>query len=79
MRGRDVAEVAVVEKVTYQAVLLVNKMKLFMKYERDRIKKAQKLTRITYSIIERSCNKLLVGKCTGNGGISLRIACFSCS
>ena len=49
-------------KVKYLGIKIDNKINYF-KTQRDKIiQKAQKMANITYSVIERSCNKLLIGK-----------------
>ena len=49
-------------KVKYLGIEIDNKRNYF-KTQRDKIiQKARKMANITYSVIERSCNKLLIGK-----------------
>ena len=54
--------IKVVPKVKYLGIEIDNKRNYF-KTQRDKIiQKARKMANITYSVIERSCNKLLIGK-----------------
>ena len=54
--------IKVVPKVKYLGIEIDNKRNYF-KTQRDKIiQKAWKMANITYSVIERSCNKLLIGK-----------------
>ena len=54
--------IKVVPKVKYLEIDIDNKRNYF-KTQRDKIiHKARKMANITYSVIERSCNKLLIGK-----------------
>ena len=51
--------IKVVPKVKYLGIEIYNKRNYF-KTQRDKIiQKARKMANITYSVIERSCNKLL--------------------
>ena len=54
--------IKVMQKVKYLGIKIDNKRNYF-KTQRDKIlQKARKMANIIYSVIERSCNKLLIGK-----------------
>ena len=54
--------IKVVPNVKYLRIEIDN-IRNYFKTQRDKIiQKSQKLANITYSVIERSCNKLLIGK-----------------
>ena len=54
--------IPVTEETKYLGIKIVNKRDLFREHKRDIIKKAHKMANMTYSIINKSCNKLMIGK-----------------
>lgn len=57
-----IEDIQVVKETKYLGVKINNTRKIFGIHKKEMLKKAQKLANATYSIIERSCNKLMVGK-----------------
>ena len=54
--------IKVVDQIKYLGVTIINKRNIFSKYIEEKIAKAKRLERITYSIIEKSCNRMTIGK-----------------
>ena len=53
---------SVKESLKYLGLSIGNKRNLFSKQKKDMITKAQKMANMTYGIIGKSCNKLMIGK-----------------
>lgn len=63
--GEDSTEIEgipVVEETKYLGVKIVNKKDIFKEQRKIAIKTAQKMSAMTYGIISKSCNKLMIGK-----------------
>ena len=54
--------VQIVNELKYLGFLINNKRNIFSKHKINNLKKAQKMCNMTYSVLERSVNKLLIGK-----------------
>ena len=52
----------VVDQLKYLGVTVSNKKNCFLQYTKDKILQARKIPIVTYSIIVRSCNKIMIGK-----------------
>ena len=52
----------VVERLRYLGVTVVNKQNCFLQHQKEKIMQARKMANLTYSIIARSCSKILIGK-----------------
>ena len=52
----------VVEQLRYLGVTVVNKRNCFLQHKKGKIMQARKMANLTYSIIARSCSKILIGK-----------------
>ena len=52
----------VVERIKYLGVVVCNKRDCFQQHKKEKIRQARKMVNLTYSVIARSCNKLLIGK-----------------
>ena len=61
-RPEQIEGIKVVSNVTYLGIKLDDKRNLFKTQKKEMIEKAQRLANLTYSVIEKSCNKVLVGK-----------------
>ena len=58
----EINGIQVVQKIKYLGIDIDNKRNYFKTQKETIIQKARKMANITYSIIEKSCNKLLIGK-----------------
>ena len=54
--------IKVVQKIKYLGIEIDNKRNYFKTQIGKIIENARKMANITYSMIEKSCNKLLIGK-----------------
>lgn len=54
--------IKVVEQIKYLGVIIDNKRNIYAKHIEERLVKAKRLERMTFGIIEKSCNRLLIGK-----------------
>ena len=52
----------VVEWLRYLGVMVVNRRNCFLQHKKEKIMQSRKIANLTYSIIERSCSKILIGK-----------------
>ena len=52
----------VVEQLRYLGVTVVNKQNCFLQHKKEKIMQARKMANLTYSIIARSCSKIIIGK-----------------
>ena len=57
-----IANVKTCSKIKYLGITIENKRNCFKEHKKERLIKAKQLANMTYSITERSCNRLLVGK-----------------
>ena len=55
----------IVQKMIYLGIEIDNKRNYFKTQRGKIIENARKMANITYSVIEKSCNKLLIGKTFG--------------
>ena len=51
-----------VETIKYLGIKLDDKRNMFKTHKTEMINKANKLANLTYSVIAKSCNKVLIGK-----------------
>ena len=59
---KEIEGIKVVDKVKYLGLTLSEGKDIFKEQKEDMINKAKKLSNLTYSVIARSCNKVLIGK-----------------
>ena len=57
-----IEDIKVVNKIKYLGIEIDNKRKYFKTQRQNMLTKARKMANLTYCIIEKSCNKLLIGK-----------------
>ena len=55
-------EVVVVPSIKYLGITITDRRKHMKEYKEQKIKLARKMSGVTFSVIARSCNKLLIGK-----------------
>ena len=53
-------EMDVVEQIRYLGVTVSNKRNCFHQHKKGKILQARQMTNLTYSVIARSCNKVLI-------------------
>ena len=58
----NIEDIEVVNKITYLGIEIDNKRSYFKSQRTKMIEKARKMANMTYSIIEKGCNRLLIGK-----------------
>lgn len=58
----EIEGIYVKKELKYLGVELINERNIYKNQIRKSIEKAQKLANVTYSVIGKSCNKLLIGK-----------------
>ena len=58
----NIEGIRTVNEIKYLGITIENKRDIFGKYKTQMIGKAQKMANLTYSVIGKSCNKLLIGK-----------------
>ena len=58
----EIGGIPVTTEVKYLGVTILNKKDVFKEQKNLMIKKAHKLSNMTYSIISKSCNKIMIGK-----------------
>ena len=58
-----IANIPVIKQIKYLGVSVTNKRKLFKEHTSAMIQKAQRLANMTFGITQKSCNKLMIGKC----------------
>ena len=61
-RVGDIEGVGVVNEIKYLGVTVEDKPEIFDKHRRKMIEKAKRMSNLTYSVIEKSCHKVKVGK-----------------
>ena len=57
-----IANIKICNKIKYLGITIENKKNCFREHKKEKLNKAKQLANMTYSITERSCNRLLVGK-----------------
>ena len=60
--AKEIEGIEIVESLKYLGVTIVNKYNLFQKHKENTIQAANKLSNLTYGIISKSANKMLIGK-----------------
>ena len=63
----NIENIKVTENINYLGVAITNKKDCLKKHKINSINKANKLANISYSVIGRSCNRLLIGKAYWKG------------
>ena len=58
----DIGGIPVAEEIKYLGITIVNQKDIFKKQKNLIMKKAHKMSNMTYGIISKSCNKVLIGK-----------------
>ena len=58
----EIEGIKTVKEIRYLGITIENKRNMFSKQKKQMIEKAQKLANMTYAIISKSCNKLMIGK-----------------
>ena len=58
----EIKEIKVTNKIKYLGVWINNSKNMFKEHKKETLKKAEKLANITYPIIGKSCNKVMIGK-----------------
>ena len=58
----DIEGIKIVQEIKYLGVKICNERNLFKEHKKQVVKKAQRLTNMTYGIIKKCCNKILIGK-----------------
>ena len=58
----SIESIDVKNTIKYLGVTVENKINMYKKHALSMIEKAQKMANMTYSVIAKSCNKLLIGK-----------------
>ena len=61
-KPNEIENIKVTEKIKYLGVTICDKKDCFKVHKEEMLQKAQKLANMTYPIIAKSCNKLLIGK-----------------
>ena len=61
-KPEEIEGIQVKESIKYLGVEIEGKRNMFMKQKSNMIKKAEKLSNMTYSIIAKSCHKIMIGK-----------------
>ena len=61
-RNHGMGEIAVTEELRYLGVKVVPKRDCFGEKRNEKVRLARKLENLTYSVIARACDRLLVGK-----------------
>ena len=61
-KPQKIEGVNVVNRIRYLGVTVSDTWECFSVYKNDKIQMAQRMSNLTYSVIARSCNKLLIGK-----------------
>ena len=57
-----IGDIEVVSKIKYLGIEIDNKKNYFRSQRTNIVEKARKMANMTYSIIEKGCNRLLIGK-----------------
>ena len=58
----EIGGIKVVDNIKYLGLKIDDKRNMFKTQKSEMIAKAQNLANLTYSIIEKSCNKIMIGK-----------------
>ena len=61
-KPEEIEGIQITESIKYLGVEIEGKRNMFMKQKSNMIKKAEKLSNMTYSIIAKSCHKIMIGK-----------------
>lgn len=61
-KPENIEGIKTVEEINYLGITVENKRDIFRKQKKEMIEKAQRLANLTFSVIGKSCNKLLIGK-----------------
>lgn len=58
----NIEGIKVATNITYLGIKITNTRRCFTEFKKDRIMRTSKLSNAMYSIIARSCNRLMIGK-----------------
>ena len=58
----EIEGIKVTDKMKYLGVNINNQKNCFREHKEEILKKAQRMANLTYSVISKSCNKMLIGK-----------------
>ena len=58
----NIENIQVTNSIKYLGIIVENTRNMFKTQKNNMIEKAQKMANVTYSVIAKSCNKLLIGK-----------------
>ena len=61
-KPEEIEGIKVTESIKYLGIEIEGKKNMFKKQRKSMIEKAEKLSNMTYSVIAKSCHKLLIGK-----------------
>ena len=61
-KPEEIEGIKVTESIKYLGIEIEGKKNMFKKQRKSMIKKAEKLSNMTYSVIAKSCHKILIGK-----------------
>ena len=62
IKETEISGIKVEQKIKYLGVLIDGKRNMFDSQKKEMINKAKKMENMTYGIIERSCNRVMIGK-----------------
>ena len=69
----EIEGVRTVEEIKYLGVTVRNKRNLYEKQREGMVAKAKKLSNLTFSVLERSCHRIMIGKAYWKGIVLPRI------
>ena len=69
----EIGGIAVVQEIRYLGVRIESKRNMFEGRRKDLMSKAKMMSNLTYSVIEKSCHKVLIGKNYWKGVVLPRI------
>lgn len=58
----EIEGIQIMDKIKYLGITIENKRNIFSAQKKIAIEKAEKMANMTYPIIAKSCNKILIGK-----------------
>lgn len=61
-KPNEIEKIGVTSEIKYLGVTINDKINCFKEYKSYKLKSAQRLSNLTFSVIARSCNKILIGK-----------------
>lgn len=61
-KPREIEKIKVNSQIKYLGVTINDTFNCYKEYKKDKLKQATKMSNMAYSVIARSCNKILIGK-----------------